>query len=73
MPFFACINVLFEKEAHIDIEKYVYCKEFGVAPYPGSFNDQPKRWVDRMFIIKKAFNKREEQMQNKMNKGEYNG
>ena len=57
MPFFTCINVLFEKEAHIDIEKYLYCKEFGVAPYPGSFNDQPKRWVDRMFIIKKAFNK----------------
>ena len=73
MPFFTCINVLFEKEAHIDIEKYLYCKEFGVAPYPGSFNDQPKRWVDRVFFIKKALAKKEKSMIDKQNKEAKNG
>ena len=73
LPFFSCMNILYNKDAQKDIEKYLYCKEFGVSPYPGSFGDQPKRWVDRAFIIKKAFAKKEQSMINKQNKEVNNG
>ena len=73
LPFFSCMNILYNQEAQKDIEKYIYCKEFGISPYPGSFGEQPKRWIDRMFIIKKAFAKREQSMIDKQNKGMKNG
>ena len=68
LPFFSCINIIHSQEAQRDIEKYIYCKDFGISPYPGSYNNQPKRWVDRVFFIKKALAKREQSMINN-NKG----
>ena len=68
MPHFSCMNILYDKDAQKNIEKYIYCKEFGISPYSGSYNEQPKRWVDRAFLIKKALAKREESMINKQNK-----
>ena len=73
LPFFSCMNILNNQEAHKDIEKYVYCKEFGVSPYPGSFGQQPRKWVDRSFMIKKALAKREQSMIDKQNKDIKNG
>ena len=68
LPFFSCMNVVYDKDIQKDIEKYVYCKEFGISPYPGSFGEQPKRWVDRMFMIKRALAKKEQAMIDKNNK-----
>ena len=73
LPFFSCMNILYNQDAQKDIEKYIYCKEFGISPYPGSFGGQPKRWVDTMFMIKKALAKREESMINKQKEGMNNG
>ena len=73
LPFFSCMNILYNQEAQKDIEKYIYCKEFGISPYPGSFGEQPKRWIDTAFRIKKALAKREQSMINKQNKGIKNG
>ena len=73
LPFFSCMNILYNQEAQKDIEKYIYCKEFGTSPHPGSFGEQPKRWVDRAFLIKKALAKREQSMIDKQNKGTNNG
>ena len=73
LPFFSCMNILYNQEAQKDIEKYIYCKEFGISPYPGSFGEQPKRWVDRAFSIKNALAKREQSMINKQNKDIENG
>jgi len=38
-----------------DIQRYMYCEKFGVSPYSGDFGKQPCLWVDKVFIIKKAF------------------
>ena len=73
LPFFSCMNILYNKDAQKYIEKYVYCKDFNIAPYDGDFGDQPKKWVDRAFIIKKALAKREESMINKQKEGVNNG
>ena len=73
LPFFSCMNILYNQEAQKDIEKYIYCKEFGISPYPGSFGEQPKRWVDRAFSIKKALAKREQSMVDKQNREIKNG
>ena len=73
LPFFSCMNILYNKDAQTYIEKYIYCKDFNVAPYYGNFGDQPKKWVDRAFIIKKALAKREESMINKQKEGMNNG
>ena len=59
IPFFACKNIVYSKECQKDIQKYIYCKEFGVSPYEGSFEKHPARWIDKSFIIKKALAKKE--------------
>ena len=73
LPFFSCMNILYNQEAQENVSKYIYCKEFGISPYPGSFGEQPNKWVDRAFLIKKALAKREESMINKQNKEVNNG
>jgi len=73
LPFFSCMNILYDKDAQKYVEKYIYCKEFNVAPYDGDFGSQPKKWVDRAFIIKRALAKREESMINKQKEGMNNG
>ena len=73
LSFFSCMNILYDKDAQKYVEKYVYCKDFNVAPYDGDFGSQPKKWVDRSFIIKKALAKREESMINKQKEGVNNG
>ena len=59
LPFFTCKNIVFDKEIQKDIQRYIYCNETGVPPYKGDYNDQPALWLDRYFLIKKAFAKRE--------------
>ena len=73
LPFFCCNNRFYDNVSQRAIEQYVYCKDFGISPYKGSYGDQPKKWVDKMFLIKKALAKREESMMNKQNKGLNNG
>ena len=57
LPFFACNNIVFDKEFQKDIERYVYCDNFSIAPYPGAYGEQPSRWTQKSYIIKKAINK----------------
>ena len=40
-----------------DIQRYVYCDNFNTQPYPGSYGQQPARWVQKSFIIKSEMNK----------------
>tara|TARA_B100000519_G_scaffold193199_1_gene195495 strand:- start:1720 stop:1872 length:153 start_codon:yes stop_codon:yes gene_type:complete len=40
---------------------YLYCKEFGIAPYPGTYADQPADWIKNVFLIKSAINKKEKE------------
>ena len=65
LPFFTCKNIVIDKEIQRDIKRYVYCKDLGVSPYSGNFGEQPSRWVNKYFIIKKAFAKLEKDTINK--------
>ena len=56
LPFFACKNIMLDENAQKDIARFVYCNDFNVAPYEGSYGDQPKKWIDKSFIIKKLMN-----------------
>ena len=59
LPFFACNNIIYSKECQQDIQRYIYCKEFGVSPYEGNFQKHPSKWVEKCFIIKNALAKKE--------------
>ncbi len=59
LPFFSCRNIFFDKEIQRDIQRYIYCKETNVPPYKGGYDEQPALWVDRFFLIKQAFAKKE--------------
>ena len=59
IPFFACTNIVYSKECQMDIQKYIYCKEFGIQPYEGSFEKHPAIWIEKSFIIKNALAKKE--------------
>tara|TARA_R100000458_G_scaffold57696_1_gene64300 strand:- start:436 stop:861 length:426 start_codon:yes stop_codon:yes gene_type:complete len=61
IPFFACRNIIFDKELQKDIQRYVYCNESGVPPYNGSYNEQPAIWIEKFFIIKNTFAKKEKE------------
>ena len=64
-PFFSCNNVFLSKDYQKDISTYVYCKDLSISPYKGSYGEQPKKWVDKYFIIKNAMGKVEERMKKK--------
>lgn len=57
LPFFCCNNVIQDKYLQRDIRRYLYCEQFNVPPFSGSFDDQPVRWIDKAFIIKNALAK----------------
>jgi hypothetical protein len=59
IPFFTCPSHFYTKSINRDIERYSYCKDNNVAPYPGTYGEQPYKWTQRYFAIKNAFAKRE--------------
>ena len=59
LPFFCCANIVQSREMQKDIERYIYSEQFGISPYPGSYGEQPAKWVDRAFIIKGALAKKQ--------------
>ena len=52
LPFFACTNVLLNKQSQKDISRYAYSKQFGIPPYKGTYGEQPSKWVEKTFLIK---------------------
>lgn len=68
LPFFCCTNMFLNKESQDDINKYMYCKNFKLPPYPGCYGDQPGKWIEKSFIIENAFAVKEYQMQKKASK-----
>ena len=65
LPFFACRNILFDKEVQKDIESYIYCEKFNVSPYSGDYGKQPCLWVETSTIIRKYLAKLESKQINK--------
>lgn len=59
LPFFACQNIVHDKDAQRDIEQYLYCKEYKVPAFSGTFGEQPNKWVKKSFLLRNAFAKRE--------------
>ena len=51
LPFFACGNIMLDKEAQKDISRYMYSKQFQISPYSGSYGEQPKKWVEKSFLL----------------------
>lgn len=68
LPFFTCKNRLFDRKIQKDIQRYMYCEKFGIPPYEGDYGEQPCLWVEKIFIIKKAFAKLESNQINKARK-----
>ena len=68
IPFFACFNHFISKEYQEDIKRFVYCQETNVQPYEGSYEQQPYKWVEKYFIIKNAFAKKEQNLIEKAKK-----
>tara|TARA_Y100001963_G_C6773891_1_gene446334 strand:- start:2001 stop:2345 length:345 start_codon:yes stop_codon:yes gene_type:complete len=59
IPFFACKNSIYSREAQRDIQRYLYCNESGIPAYKGSYGEQPAKWVDKFFLIKKILANKE--------------
>jgi len=51
LPFFSCKNIVLDDKSQKDIAKYIYCNDFNVQPYKGSYGEQPKIWIEKSFII----------------------
>jgi len=51
LPFFACNNVMMNQEAQKDISRFVYVRNFNVPAYNGSYGEQPKKWVEKSFLL----------------------
>ena len=56
LPFFSCPNHFLSKEYQRDIQKFIYCKKMKVPPFPGSYGNQPKKWIDKCNVIEKMLN-----------------
>ena len=66
IAFFCCPNKLYNPEYQQDISKYMYCKEFGVSPYEGSYNNHPHKWILKSQVIKSSFHKLEQMVYDKI-------
>ena len=64
LPFFTCVDVVKSADLQKDIERYLYCQQFGVQPYKGAYGDQPSSWVRNSFVIRKTLAKRESEQIN---------
>tara|TARA_Y100001938_G_C7873279_1_gene321352 strand:- start:173 stop:439 length:267 start_codon:yes stop_codon:yes gene_type:complete len=62
LPFFCCRNKILKNEYQKDIQRFIYCKEFGVPAYSGSYGQQPAKWVEKSFVIKNALAKKEKDL-----------
>jgi hypothetical protein len=51
LPFFTCSNMLIDAKAQKDITRFMYAKQFNTSPYKGSYGEQPKKWVDKTFLL----------------------
>ena len=51
LPFFSCSNMLIDAKAQKDIKRFMYAKQFNTSPYKGSYGEQPKKWVDKTFLL----------------------
>ena len=65
LPFFACKNIVLNKDAQKDISRFLYSKEFGISPYKGSYGEQPKKWIDKSFMLKRMMSRAQEKAQKK--------
>ena len=51
LPFFTCTNIMLSTEAQKDISRFMYVKQFNVPAYKGSYGDQPKKWIEKSFLL----------------------
>ena len=63
IPFFTCPNHIRDLKYLKLINQYLYCVETGTPAYPGSYGEQPVRWIEHFFIIKNAIAKKQQSMQ----------
>ena len=64
LPFFACANVLLDKQSQKDISRYIYSEQFGISPYKGSYGEQPAKWVEKSFLIKSIIERKKTKAMN---------
>ena len=65
LPFFACKNIMLDKKAQKDISRFMYSKEFGISTYKGSYGEQPKKWIEKSFLLKGLISSAEQKAQKK--------
>ena len=51
LPFFVCRNMILDENAQKDILRFMYARQFKISPYKGSYGEQPKKWVEKSFIL----------------------
>ena len=68
LPFFACRNIMLDEKAQKDISRFMYSKEFGVPPYKGSYGEQPKKWIEKSFLLKSLISSATQKAQKKVMK-----
>jgi len=51
LPFFTCGNMMMDKNAQKDIARFMYARQFKISPYKGSYGEQPKKWVEKSFLL----------------------
>ena len=51
LPFFACKNIITDEKSQKDIARFLYSKQFNTSSYKGSYGEQPKKWVEKSFVL----------------------
>ena len=51
LPFFTCTNMVMDNQSQKDIARFMYARQFKISPYKGSYGEQPKKWVEKSFML----------------------
>lgn len=51
LPFFACGNIMIDQNTQKDIARFMYSRQFNISPHKGSYGEQPKKWIEKSFLL----------------------
>jgi hypothetical protein len=43
--------MMLDSNSQKDIARFMYARQFKISPYKGSYGDQPKKWVEKSFLL----------------------
>ena len=42
---------MLNSQSQKDIARFMYSRQFNISPYKGNYGEQPKKWIEKSFLL----------------------